>query len=248
MSKTASKSPANKKQRRKDSDLDSGVLNSGAAADENANRAGRSPGKKNKKFPAPQIVSEGLIAKKKRGWESDFENPDDQLEEGEEEESPDDTEHQAVSHSVKKAKGTVSVGILQTQAVVELLKCAHAEILNFKKYIKSVNISDEVVDRKKHIDPDLFETIHMVLYTDFGDEADEWLEWDDDTFFERLLACCPDESTSGQIPGGLSAKDRLLALKMNYSVWHLARVVELKQSIIALMKLMDESDLTESKE
>jgi hypothetical protein len=118
----------------------------------------------------------------------------------------------------------------------------------FRRYVKSVNLSDEVSERNKLIDPDIYDTLLMVLETKFPDEAANWMEWSDDVFFERLLAACPDETLTGSIPGGLSIKDRILGTRINFSVWHITRVVSLQQTLVGLLRLREESEITPQKE
>lgn len=231
------------------SEVNSGSKKSGNGSSKIVD-GGKSSSKNNKNIPAPEIVSEGTIGKTpKRPWESDDEEPntDQNQEDGEVNEHENPEENQAGKVKVKKAK---RVAVLQTQSVVELTKCNHQDIQKFRKYVKSVNLSDEVNERNKLIDSDLHDTILMVLETKYPGDAEGWTEWSDDKFFERLLAACPDEQTSGTIPGGLSVKDRLLALaqKISYSVWHLGRVVDLQQSVKALLKLLDDSELTDVKQ
>ena len=114
----------------------------------------------------------------------------------------------------------------------------------------SVNKTGEACERHKLIDSELIETIDIVLTQKFPVEAKylAWEEWSDEVFFERLLQAVPDES-AGSVPGGVSSKDKILAVKIEYSPWHPSRVLNFQQTVTQLLKLWrDDVDLTLEKE
>lgn len=216
--------------------------------EENNSISGSASKKKKKTSVPPEIPSTDFpIQKRKRPfWESDTERED-----GEEQEEEGDAEQGETQAAVKVVKKARQISVLQTKDVVELNACLSRDIKAFKKYIKSVNRTDEVSKRNELIDPDLYSAITMVLTTKFpGEEMgfDVWSEWTDDVFFERLLSACPDETTSSSLPGGLSTRDRILNTRLNFSVWNTHRILELHQSLVGLLKLLDDGERDEKKE
>ena len=105
--------------------------------------------KKNKKqdsAPVERIVSSSVpIAKAKRAWESDEEVENGDL----------NQEDEVEEEKVVKKKHKKSISVLQTANVVQLTSLLSSDIKLFRKYIQSVNLTDELAERNKLIDETL---------------------------------------------------------------------------------------------
>lgn len=135
---------------------------------------------------------------------------------------------------------------MQTAEVVHLVGLENSDIKNCWNYLKKLNATDETTKSIDLIDPDLYDAIRMCLRSKYKD-ADDWKEWTDEIFFERLLLVCPDE-TSTTSTGGKNAKQRILGTKLEYSVWSLSCVVKFRLAIFAIWKTVDEVNKTPEKE
>jgi|GEM_PF-6824870 len=255
----------------KTSGLSSKKFKAAVSENDDGARSGRSDNSSDKTSrgnPIPPVSSEKKIKKRNRVEESsqneksEEKNSDDSdrnddnhsgLEDGEEDETGEnsddsDGEEKNTSH-VKHKKKLFTV--LQTQNAVDLNSIEHSVIKKFKKYVLSVKKTKEACERHKLIDSELIETIDIVLTQKFPVEAKylAWEEWSDEVCFERLLQAVPDES-AGSVPGGgVSSKDKILAVKIEYSPWHPSRVLNFQQTVTQLLKLWrDDVDLTLEKE